>query len=243
MCPASERRRPVRSRFRIHYRNLGSLISLAKALSRKKKAGPSRAQAPVRAQAKRMFRREALDFRIQLADDLQRYQFGGFVRRSETIQNRGYAEYLIKKHIRLAYRNAFLEGKAASGGAPKWLLSDTEERWLRKLRYDEFKYLKGFLDDIDIGQGTMPYERRMRMYADAIHGPFWAGWVLGNQDRRRQIIWVLGESEHCETCQPLGGRVWTASAFMKWVMKTGILPRQGTKCLSACRCHLEERFV
>jgi len=188
--------------------------------------------------AEHEFRLEADTFRRQLADDLGRYRAGGFEK------GRTQAEWWMKRHIRQAYLHGFVEGKIAAGGYERIALSSEEDKWLRKLRYDEYRYLRRVLDDIDARRGVMDYRRRMRMYGDAIGGPYWAGWALANKSTRRIIRWEYSpEAEHCSSCLELNGREWTAPAFVKWVMETGILPGQNVSCLSSCKCRLSERFV
>jgi hypothetical protein len=222
------------------YRTEASLADLARALPTLAKAlGMGHpAREPEREWAEREFGLEKQTFIRQLADDLARYRAGGFGK------GRSQAEWWIKRHIRQSYLHAFVLGKIAAGGYERIALTAQEEKWLKKLRYDEYRYLRGFLDDIDAGRGRMPYKRRMRMYGDAICGPYWAGWALANKSTRRVIRWVYHpEAQHCDTCLELNGREWTAPAFVKWVMQTGILPGQNVQCLSNCRCRLVERFV
>jgi len=222
-------------KLRIHYDKLEDLELLAKALARTD--AWHEAIASERAWVEREYRIELETFRRQLADDLARYRSGGF-------RSRGQAEWWMKRHIRQAYLHAFIEGKIAAGGYRRMALRPDEEKWLLKQRRDEYKYLRKFLDDVDAGKGRMPYARRIRMYGDALNSVYWAGFASGNRDPRRTITWVAHPAaEHCETCMELDGRTWTAPAFQRWVQETGILPGQNTKCLTNCKCHLEDRFA
>ena len=223
------------ARVRIRYANPAALEALRKALAKP--------ETKIQRESEMAFGREVFEgeldtFKRQLDFDLELYRLGGFPK------GRAQAEWWIKRHIRQAYLHSFIEGKIAGGGSGRIALRPDEERWLKKLRFDEYRYLKKFLDDIDKGRGQMNYQRRMRMYADALKGPYWAGWALGNRDPRRTIIWRADlKAEHCPDCILLNGTIWSAPAFAKWVRKTGILPGQNVQCLSNCKCRLEERFT
>lgn len=161
---------------------------------------------------------------------------------------RGQAEYRMKRDIREHYRAAFELGKRTSGNL--YLLTHAEERWLKKLRYDEFRYLRGFLDDVEAGRGIMPYPKRLDMYAKAIREVGWMGWLIGNMSPKRRIAWHwAGGKEHCRTCAHLAvegfGRPMPVKQFLKMVKRTGHLPQSGSlECLGYnCGCWLEEQFV
>ena len=156
-------------------------------------------------------------------------------------RTRGSVEWWMKRDIRYFYRRAYKEGLRTGGKYEE--LTKADERELVKARYKEYRYLKGFLNDIENERGTMPYMQRMRMYADALPGLFWLGMVNANLSDMRRIKWVLDEAEHCETCIELENRVWTPRQFIAWYNEHHILPGENTKCLSNCKCHLEAYYV
>lgn len=184
---------------------------------------------------------EAFDFLSdEVAGRLQRHLAD--YRDPENPTPRTRAEWWMKREIRFFYAAAYREGRHAAGDMRP--LDTEDEKLLRRMRLGEYRYLRGFLDDMDAGRGKMNYRRRMQMYADAVRGAFWLGFVRGNRSNRRRIRWVFDpEAEHCKTCAELNGRVWTPRAFLRWYAKTHILPQKGCECLSNCRCHLEEFFV
>lgn len=175
-------------------------------------------------------------FGERLQDHLADYRAGKL--------ERSKVEYRLKRDIRESYRRAFELGKRMAGNLHA--IEPQEERWLRRLRYDEFRYLRGFLDDIDAGRGVIAYERRMDMYEKAIREVAWMGWIIGNRDRRRRIVWHYRPgAEHCSDCARYNGRSWTVEGFLRHVRKTGHLPQSGSlECLGYnCGCWLEERFL
>lgn len=189
-----------------------------------------------RDRAKDRFQEDQRVFGERLQDHLGDYTNGRITR--------GQAERRLKREIREHYRTAFELGKRMAGNL--YLIEPSEEKWLRKLRYDEFKYLRGFLDDIDNGEGKMPYPARMDMYEKAIREVGWMGWLIGNRDRHRRIVWHYSPlKEHCRDCEEYDGKVWTIEGFIKHVQKTGHLPQSGSlECLGYhCGCYLEELFV
>lgn len=156
-------------------------------------------------------------------------------------RTRGSIEWWLKREIRYFYRRAYVEGRRCGNNLKP--LDVEDDKVLRRLRLNEFKYLRNFLDDISQGQGVMEYRKRMRMYADALPGVFWYGFVQANRSNRRRIKWRNSPAEHCETCLPLDGRVWTPRSFMRWYKKNHILPSKGVKCKSNCKCYLEDFFL
>lgn len=174
-------------------------------------------------------------FGEKLQESLADYQAGHLTR--------GQVEYRMKRAIREHYRDVFELGKRSAGNL--YLIEPHEETWLRKLRYDEFKYLRRFLDDIDNEAGVMAYDRRMDMYSKAIREVYYIGWLMGNRDRRRFIVWHVGDAEHCKDCRAYDGRRWAVEAFIKHVRHTGHVPNSGSlACLGyRCKCWLEEQFL
>lgn len=157
-------------------------------------------------------------------------------------RTRGSVEWWMKRDIRYFYRRAYKEGLRTGGKYEE--LTKADERELMKARYREYKYLKGFLDDVEAGNGVMAYQQRMRMYADALPGMFWLGFVQANLADSRRIKWIVDiEAEHCETCLPLNGRAWTPRQFLAWYNEYHILPSKGCKCKGNCKCHLEDYYI
>lgn len=157
-------------------------------------------------------------------------------------RSRSNVEYWLKREIREAYDQAYYLGKVA-GGRDQGPLDAWDQRALRKERYFQYRYLRGFLDDVAAGRGRMDYGKRMRMYADSTSGPYWMGFVMANRSNKRRITWQTTPAEHCETCIELDGKTWTPRAFVRWYQQNHILPGVGTKCLSNCKCFLKESYA
>lgn len=156
-------------------------------------------------------------------------------------RTRGSVEWWMKREIRYFYRHAYLEGLRSAGNYRP--LDEWGDKTLVRLRRDEYRYLRQFLDDVDARAGVMNYRRRMRMYADALSGVYWLAFVRANRSSRRRIRWVRTPAESCPTCVKLDGRKWTPQDFLRWYKRFGILPGKGTQCLSNCKCRLEDYYV
>jgi len=159
----------------------------------------------------------------------------------ENPRTRGSIEWWLKREIRYFERRAYVEGRRA--GRNFTSLDEFDEKRLKRLRYEQFRYLRGFLDDIDAHRGVMGYRRRMRMYADATSGVYWLGFVMANRSNRRRITWRTTPAEHCPTCLELDGKSWTPRTFMRWHQRYHILPGVNTQCRSNCKCFLQESFT
>lgn len=208
------------------FKNIGSLEKIRKAFSQHFTATTDVQKASM------------TDFSIAITDLNDRLQTHLEDYEEHRIE-RSMAEYRLKREIRTFYRQGYQAGKRMANNFTEESAWDLKE--LMRLRRDDFKYLRGFLDDIDAGAGKMKYTQRMKMYADALSGPFWLAFAGGNKSSLRRIKWVVNyEAEHCDTCLKLGGRVWTPESFIQWYKKTKILPGENTICLSNCKCHLEE---
>ena len=151
-------------------------------------------------------------------------------------------EAQMKSAVREAYQRAFLLGKRASGN----LMSATEDEiaWVKKIRLDEFKYLRNFLGDIRTDGGVMSYETRADMYVMATRELYFLGWVLGNRDPKRRILWRRNpKKESCSDCLRFAEHgPYTFAEFMRDVLGKGFLPCSGRlKCLGyRCGCTLED---
>ena len=154
----------------------------------------------------------------------------------------GAIEWRIKAAIREAYTEAFRYGKRAAGNLES--VTASEALQLKKLRADEFRYLRKFLGDMRDGKGVMSYERRMDMYRAAAREAYWLGWVLGNTRPDRVVWWVIDpEAESCRDCLRFArGSPWPIQRFLDEVVKKGFLPRGGRlECKGYnCKCVLRE---
>lgn len=145
--------------------------------------------------------------------------------------------------IRSYYSRAFLLGKRSAGNLLS--ISAEERSVLRKVRTDEYKYLRKFFQDIDDKVGKIPYEKRMAFYAHALREAYWLGYCLGDPSKERRIYWYFGNTiEHCTDCARFAARAdgWPMSEFYEQAVKTGKLPQSGNlECKGFyCECYLSD---
>jgi len=145
--------------------------------------------------------------------------------------------------IRSYYSRAFLLGKRSSGDFLS--ISASDRSVLRKVRTDEYKYLRKFFRDINDKIGKIPYEKRMAFYAHALKEAYWLGFCLGDTSKTRRIYWNFGNTiEHCADCARFAGRLggWPMEEFYDEAIKTGKLPQSGNlECKGLfCECWLSD---
>jgi hypothetical protein len=148
----------------------------------------------------------------------------------------------IKTAIRDAYQEAFTLGKRHAGNL--LAVTDADQKAIQKVRRDEYRYLRGFLDDMRAQTGVMDYTLRGDYYRAAARELFSLGFVLGNQNNGRKIIWNLGKAEHCVDCRRFAAHgPYPVQDFIKNVLGQGYLPQSGRlKCRGYyCKCSLEEQ--
>lgn len=148
--------------------------------------------------------------------------------------------------IRSYYSRAFLLGKRSAGNLLS--ISETERSVLRKVRTDEYKFLRKFLQDIDDKVGKIPYEKRAAFYANALREAYWLGFCLGDTSKTRRIYWYFGNTiEHCTDCayfaKQAGG--WSMEDFYEQAIKPGKMPQSGSlECKGFyCQCYLTDKPV
>ncbi|KKW13341.1 MAG: hypothetical protein UY48_C0002G0032 [Candidatus Gottesmanbacteria bacterium GW2011_GWB1_49_7] len=171
------------------------------------------------------------EFHAHLQHHIRAYRAG--------LRPRGSAEWWLKKEIRDSYERLFVTGREAAGKFGE--LTETEVKLLRKLRYQDFKYLRKFLDDLDAGRGVMDYARRMALYAAAGEQAYWAGYLCG-LPQGAAVQWVLGEAEHCESCPELAtGGPWKNGIYEPTdLLSRGLFPKSlKLACKRGCQCSLK----
>ena len=147
------------------------------------------------------------------------------------------------RHIRSYYSRAFLLGKRASGNLLS--IGSDERNMLRKIRTDEYKYLRRFFTDISNKLGKIPYEKRMAYYQHALREAFWLGFCIGDTTATRTLWWHFGNTiEHCTDCALFANRPggWPIAEFIDQVIKPGKLPQSGSlECKGLhCECYLTD---
>jgi hypothetical protein len=145
-----------------------------------------------------------------------------------------------------AWRDVFLAGLRAGGtpgqgaGAGKTLvaLDIADDTWLRGAMQHEMQYLNGFMDTVVEGGGTMPYDRRLGMYADSLLSFYESARVI-SLPVNTVLHWI--GSRDARTC-PGCGYLMDNSPYTKLGLPT--VPGAGlVSCLTNCRCRLLARRV
>jgi len=181
--------------------------------------------------------------------------------RRELRQLRADVERAAKAAIRQAYDRQFELGKRAGWN---WRTIDAaEEKFLLRLRREEYVFVRRFLDDIEAGRIVMPIEQRATLYGNASQEAFWFGFLYADQSSDRYVRWVISDAEHCPDCLYLSGNVdeQTRAAYRdgklpnslppggRWgngvytaqeLARLGVVPQSGKlRCTTNCRCRLE----
>jgi len=150
----------------------------------------------------------------------------------------GAIENQMKAGIRASYLSAMTLGKRAAGDLRA--TTDEEQAYLKRLRLDEYQFLRGFTGDMRTGGGRMDYGERAEWYVNAVREVFWLGWVLG-QKPGSVISWHNGDTAHCRSCDEFASHgPYSLEDFRRDVLDRGYLPQAGAlDCRGFhCRCFL-----
>lgn len=165
-------------------------------------------------------------------DDLQ----GGYTT-LDIAKNRGY------RQINEQYRHLFQRGLQASGH-PGLQVSPTAKAQLNRLIKDERDYWFNFMDMVFHGTGVIPYDKRVAFYANAGKEAYWLGFIWGDTSPSRRIVWVLGPTEHCQTCSYLASiSPMTMETFRYEALNKGYLPQSGELACKGIHCQCSLRNV
>ena len=142
-------------------------------------------------------------------------------------------EKAFRNEIKSAWADAYEAGVGAAGSP--FGVYDEDLAWLKGDQAEEFKYLKGFVADMEAGEGTMDYEDRLGLYVNTLDSIFSHAQVESSPDNV-EIWWELDPdtSRSCATCLERGdpdNNPWTKDTL------PGV-PGDGCECLGNCRCHL-----
>lgn len=150
-------------------------------------------------------------------------------------------EARLKATIRNAYTEAFLLGKRTVGNLTS--VTPEEAKALRKVRREEYIWLRGFMNDMKAGAGVMDYGRRMAAYANAVRQAYWTGWVYGDKSPGRMVRWAYGPTEeHCESCSGMVAKGPMSIADFLPYVERDLVPQSGALFCKGilCRCVLED---
>lgn len=115
-------------------------------------------------------------------------------------------EYLKKQRseMKSAFESAYSLGKEF--GIGKGQMDDTERRFVVQQTTKEMQFMTGFANDIQNNAGTMPYDRRLKMYSDSLDSMFGFGRLVYLPEETH-IIWTLGVTDkHCLDCLSYAAR-------------------------------------
>lgn len=143
---------------------------------------------------------------------------------------------MLKDYLERAYEEAWELGYQSSGVSDFINKPQKKKDWVEKSLKHELKFVKKFLDDIEIGRGRMDYKKRWSMYVNTLDHVYWAG-KLAPIPHTFVIDWVVDhKAERCEGCRYLSMN----SPYTIETLPT--TPRAGmTPCLSNCKCKLRVR--
>ena len=167
-------------------------------------------------------------------------------------------ERAIQGAIRQAYSAQLAYGKRA---AWNWRdLDVAEDKFVQRLRQEEFAFVSRFLDDIDAQRLVMPLEQRARLYGQAGDEAFWWGFLYADQSADQYLKWVRSPDESCPDCLylagdlsaedladytnpnaiPVGGRWRNGVYSAQELARLAIVPQSGElTCTTNCKCRLE----
>lgn len=193
---------------------VAALAALAKALShpldRIERAKAEKAAAASRA-----------GFAKHLAEDVGAYGIGsralqtlagstrGKNRKEWQQQSRDYrkvGEGQLRYDINHHYHEMFRLGKRIAGSEKD--LEANERELIRRLANNEAQYAINMLVDIETGEYTMPIDRRLELYGNALEEIKWLGFLYADLSQDRYVKWIMRpEAESCIDCCFLAGRL------------------------------------
>jgi hypothetical protein len=152
----------------------------------------------------------------------------------------------VVKVMKSAWKDVYLAGVRSAGapgegsgpGKVMVKLGPNEDKWLKGAMTHEMRYLNKFLKAVVEGTGKMPYERRAKMYVDAMQSFYESARVIG-MPTNVLIRWIgPKDGDTCESCK----YIIEHNPYTKYTLPT--TPRGGqTKCLTNCRHKLLVRIA
>lgn len=143
--------------------------------------------------------------------------------------------FVLQRHLTAAWN----EGAAICGIQPDEL-SDTELSARERFINEQFEYLLGFGDSIQEGSkasgGTLStHFNRTELWVNRYEDAKNQSKLLACKDQK--LKWIYGDTQHCNDCAKLNGRIYRASVWEKY----NVYPQ--SRRLSChgyrCQCRLE----
>lgn len=140
-------------------------------------------------------------------------------------------------------RRAWNEGMRLNGLDPQKDMQPEWEQRIQGLIADEFRYVDGFAADIDRAGADQSGVDALITRAD-----LWANRYNDVVDRARlatmqpdaHVEWVVGDTDHCDTCLRLSGIVATAAQWDELEAR-GIYPRSPQLACHGFNCQCERK--
>jgi len=132
---------------------------------------------------------------------------------------------MLNAQFSSAYERAFELGLRTGGAVRE--TTENELAIVRRQRLNENTYAGNFLTDLGHGEGTMPWEKRADLYANALEEVFWQGYLYSDCSADRYIRWVeMPAVETCLDCAFLAGRLSILERPL--LAKADLTPREET---------------
>lgn len=135
-----------------------------------------------------------------------------------------------RKAVRALLREAYPKAYGVGGGVSE--LTSEERQWLDTVEETQFEYLDGFFNDLRTDQGQMAYDRRLRLYSDALDQLYWSGMVK-HAAKSTRFAWNLDDVENCDDCINLSDNGPYTRENLPTVPGAGF-----TACKQNCHCFL-----
>ena len=173
------------------------------------------------------------DFSAKAQTVISQFQAGNITRPE--------AMKVFKEHLQDAESSAFVAGRRARGAA-SLEITEAESKMLTGRHSRNMRYFSGFLDDVENGEGKMPYNKRADLYAKSLWSLYTRGettdWAEPENTGGR-YFWVMDpDAEHCTDCLE-NARMSRDQNGFTWdeLVEIGF-PGENTKCRVNCRCHI-----
>lgn len=145
--------------------------------------------------------------------------------------------YEIRTHL----TEAFLQGFAAMGFSPNEI-SGLEEQELQNIINNEMFYVVRLGNAViaarDAGHLLSDLYPRIEVWANRYTDVHNRAQLLAGNDQK--MIWILGDTEHCDSCLKLEGKVKRASFWREWNVHPQSPPNKFLSCQGwNCGCSLE----
>jgi len=128
-------------------------------------------------------------------------------------RQRDRTQWQIRTTLNRYYRDMFIQGKRMAGSDKP--LQKNEREMVRRLANNEAQYALNMVIDIETGEYTMPIERRIDLYGNALEEMKWLGFLYADLSHDRYVRWIMTDAEHCIDCAYMAGKMHTYTAGIR----------------------------